>query len=475
MRALYDHDSEAIDIDADEISALYRPWPHQVKALNMLLSDAANRIITVWHRRAGKDLTAFNALWIKALRKRANYGYFFPYAKQGRAAIWNGITNDGISFREYIPNELIVDEHDTEMRIVLRNGSTIQFVGTDNIDSKMGFNFYGVVMSEYPLQNPIAWKLIEPILKMNGGFAWFPYTPRGRFNHGFTLYEAARRLQAKGEPWFAQLLSIDDTGLITDADLADVREQGTEEAIIRQEYYCDFMAENPWAYFAEDLQAARTEGRINTEVSYDPHQLVHTAWDFGISDMTSIWFYQQGRYGTWHMIDYAEDAGFGIQYYAKQLHERPYAYGTHLVPHDARQRDYTSGINKIQAASDLGFDFTVVDRTLKTDQIDSAHRMIPKCHFNENDAAAGIASLSGYERAWDSERKVYKNYPRHNWASHGADAFMTFCMGYTLIMDPDEEAQLPVRSAGLYNVRTLEPLETDTLPINQRRLAVGAR
>ena len=481
MISLYDHDLETDldldldqDLDHDEIRTLYEPWAHQLGAFNALLDDRANRIITVWHRRAGKDLTAFNALWIKALRKRANYGYFFPYAKQGRAALWHGITNDGISFRQYIPAELVVDEHDTEMRIVLVNGSTIQFVGTDNIDSKMGFNFYGVVMSEYPLQNPIAWKLIEPILKLNGGFAWFPYTPRGRFNHGFTLYEAAQRLQARGEPWFVERLAIDDTGLLTDDDLADVREQGTEEALIRQEYYCDFMAENPCAYFAADLQAARDSGRINTRVSWDPHQLVHTAWDFGISDMTAIWFYQQGPYGAWHFIDYLQDSGQGIQFYAKLLHERPYAYGTHLVPHDAKNRDYTSGINKIQAAYDLGLDFTVVDRTLKTDQIDSAHRLLPQCHINETDADEGLAALSGYERAWDDERKVYKNYPRHNWASHGADAFMTFCMGHTLIMGADEEAALPIASIGQYNVRTLAPIETSTIPVHQRRLAVGA-
>ena len=447
------------DLSEDEelVEALYKPWKHQVPALNALLSRECNRIVTVWHRRGGKDMTAFNGCWITASRVRGNYGYFFPFAKQGRAAIWNGITSDGISFRELIPNELVANEHDTDMRITLTNGSTIQFIGTDNIDSKMGYNFQGVVMSEYPLQNPLAWKLIEPILKLNGGWAWFPYTPRGKFNHGYTLYQAALELQAEGQPWFAQLLTIDDTGLLNDEDLYDVRKQGTEEAIIRQEYYCDWNAENPSAYFAHDLEMAREDGRINNLVRWDPNKLVHTAWDFGISDMTAIWFLQEGPYGTWYIIDYLEESGYGLNYYAKALHEKPYAYGTHLTPHDAKQRDWTTGISKEQAAADLDIAFTVVPRTPKTDQIDAAHRMITMCHFNSVEAEGGVGALNGYERQWDEANMVYKNTPKHNWASHGADAFMCFAMGHTLIYDEDD-GFFRQKAVGTFNARTMEPI-----------------
>ena len=460
-------DAQPIETDLESpelVEALYKPWPHQLPAFNALMRDEVNRVVTVWHRRGGKDLTAFNALWIKAMRRRANYGYFFPFAKQGRAAIWNGITNDGISFREYIPAELVANEHDTDMRITLTNGSTIQFIGTDNIDSKMGYNFHGVVMSEYPLQNPLAWKLIEPILKLNGGWAWFPYTPRGKFNHGYTLYEAAKRLQGRGEPWFAQLLTIDDTELLTDADLEDVREQGTEEAIIQQEYYCDFNAENPSAYFAHDLEAAREAGRINSAVCWDPNKLVHTAWDFGVSDMTAIWFLQEGQYGSWHIIDYLEESGYGLNFYAKQLHERPYAYGTHLVPHDAQNRDWTSGINKVDAARELDIDFTIVPRSNKTDQIDAAHRMIPLCHFNNVEGGPGVAALNGYERQWDEANQVYKNTPKHNWASHGADAYMCFAMGYDMVYNDEDEVYQRHRAVGTFNARTLEPIGQDYDP-----------
>lgn len=466
-----------LDEDGDAgyhlVESRFQPWGHQVPAFNALVSGQATRIVTVWHRRGGKDMTAFNALWIMASRKRGNYGYFFPFAKQGRAAIWNGITSDGVSFREYIPDALVSGEHDTDMRITLANGSTIQFIGTDNIDSKMGYNFLGVVMSEYPLQNPLAWQLIEPILKMNGGWAWFPYTPRGKFNHGYTLFEAAGKLQEAGDPWFVEKLTILDTGLLQDSDLADVRAQNTPESLIQQEYYCDFNAENPSAYFAHDMQKARDDGRINSYVIWDPNQLVHTFWDFGVADLTAIGFVQKGKYGTWNVIDYFEDSGHGINYYTKMLSEKPYSYGTHLVPHDAQQRDFTSGISKTEAAMQLGFEFSVVPRSSKIDQIDAAHRMIALTHFSDTNGQGCVAAISGYERKYDELNFTYLNVPKHNWASHGADAFMCFAMGCELIYDHEDIGNLRIRSVGDFNAMTMTPIGEDRYAYNLPTSAVA--
>ena len=41
--------------------------------------------------------------------------------------------------------------------------------------------------------------------------------------------------------------------------------------------------------------------------------------------------------------------------------------------------------------------------------------------------------LRAYRKEWDEGRGVWKDRPRHDVASHGADAFLTFaCSGYTL-------------------------------------------
>ena len=44
----------------------------------------------------------------------------------------------------------------------------------------------------------------------------------------------------------------------------------------------------------------------------------------------------------------------------------------------------------------------------------------------------GLRQLRAYRKEWDESRGVWKDRPRHDEASHGADAFPTFaCSGYT--------------------------------------------
>jgi hypothetical protein len=44
----------------------------------------------------------------------------------------------------------------------------------------------------------------------------------------------------------------------------------------------------------------------------------------------------------------------------------------------------------------------------------------------------GLRQLRAYRKEWDESRGVWKDRPRHDEASHGADAFITFaCSGYT--------------------------------------------
>jgi phage terminase large subunit len=45
------------------------------------------------------------------------------------------------------------------------------------------------------------------------------------------------------------------------------------------------------AYFGKQMQDAEAQGRI-TSVERLEDRPVHTAWDLGVSDYTSIWAYQ---------------------------------------------------------------------------------------------------------------------------------------------------------------------------------------
>jgi len=82
---------------------------------------------------------------------------------------------------------------------------------------------------------------MRPILKENGGWALFNSTPNGK-NHFFDMFNMAM----ENENWFCQKLTIDDTkdaegkAIVTQEDIAEERASGMDEAMIQQEYFCNF-------------------------------------------------------------------------------------------------------------------------------------------------------------------------------------------------------------------------------------------
>ena len=162
----------------------WSPWPHQMKAWDAIVVRNVKRNVLVWHRRAGKDQTALNALVVKAHERVGMYWYVFPEYKQGREIFWDGFRDDGRKFRDAFPECLVKRSRDDMMLMELKNGSMIKVIGTDNADSIVGPNPVGCIFSEFSLQSPAAWNLVRPILNANNGWAIFVYTPRGR-NHGY--------------------------------------------------------------------------------------------------------------------------------------------------------------------------------------------------------------------------------------------------------------------------------------------------
>jgi phage terminase large subunit len=268
------------------------------------------------------------------------YLYFYPTLRQGRKALWSNIDRDEMPYLDHFPTELIDGKpNETEMSVKFINGSRFQVIGTDSLDAAIGSNPIGCVFSEYSLQNPQAWNLMRPILRENGGWALFNYTPRGK-NHGWDLSEMAKR----ESDWFHQVLTIKDTRredgtpVVTNEDVEkDIRE-GMSRDLAEQEYYCSFEGYQEGSILGELMRAAREQGRI-CRVPYEPKLPVITAWDIGIDDSTSIWWLQVAPGGEIRAIDYHEDRGKGLDHYSTVIKGRGWPYDYHCMPHDIEVRE----------------------------------------------------------------------------------------------------------------------------------------
>lgn len=347
----------------------------------------------------------------------------FPTYAQAKKVLWDGRDREGFPFMAHIPREVVKHSNETELRKELVNGSAIQLIGTDNIDSVLGTNPIGCVFSEYAVQDPRAWDYIRPILRENGGWAIFDYTPRGK-NHGYQLYQ-----MAKANPeWFSELLTVQDTQAISVADIDKERREGMSEELIQQEYYCSFEGVQVGAYYGKQLQQAETEGRVG-KVSYETELGVETWWDLGIGDSTAIWFTQSaGR--EIRLIDYYEASGEGLAHYAKVLQSRPYVYSAHHAPHDIEVRELGSGRSRKEVAQNLGIVFQVVPNISIEDGIEASRSILGRCWFDREKTQRGLNALASYHKAYDDKLHDWKSYPHHDWSSHAADAFRYLAVGH---------------------------------------------
>jgi len=442
---------------------MYSPRSYQhdfLKAFWPILNnwDAApiKRGILVWHRRAGKDLTALNFCERAMMTRSGTYFHFLPTYTQAKKIIWDGKDRAGKPFLSYFNEAMFAHEpHQTELKITYRPtdrapfGSTYQLIGGDNIDSIVGTNPVGCIFSEYPLMNPKAWDLVRPILRENGGWALFVFTPRGK-NHAFKLWD-----ETKDSPrWYRSLLGVKDTerdadgepggAVVTEEDVNDERLSGMSEELVQQEFYCSFEGAMEGAYYAHQMAMADKEGRIGV-CAYDPEFPVDTAWDLGMDDETVIWFTQQVAPNRLHVIDYLAAAGHGLDWYATELRRRPYQYGQHFAPHDIKVKEWGTGNTRLQTAARLGIHFQPQPKLAVEDGIESARRLIPLCFFDAEKCEKGIDALKSYRREKDEKLGTFKNTPVHDWASHPADAFRVRAVAWSSSMAANPESWAATR------------------------------
>ena len=426
-----------------EVRISLKARPYQQPLIDWF-RGGGKRAACVWHRRAGKDEVALHWTAVSAARKPAVYWHMLPQAEQARKAIWDAVNPHTGKRRldEVWPEAFIASKREDIMQLKLRNGAIWQVVGSDNYNSLIGSPPYGVVFSEWAVADPMAWDYIRPILAENGGWAIWPYTPRGQ-NHGYDLFEAARRNPA----WFCERLSIEDTGAIPMSVVDEERASGALEELIKQEYWCSFVAPNSGSYYGQQMNDAEQEGRV---LAIKPSSVVGvtTAWDLGIGDTTAIWFAQVVGMEV-HLIDYLCAAGQPLEYYVRELEKRAetmgYRYVEHLLPHDAEARELGTGVTRIETlrALNLKGPLRIVDRHRVEDGINAARVMLPHCWFDEERCKDGIKALRSYRRAYDDKARTFSHRPLHDWASNGSDSFRYLSMG----LRPQDARRREVRHA----------------------------
>lgn len=408
----------------------------------------------VCHRRAGKTVACVAELVLSALfctKPDGRYAYVCPQFNQAKDVAWMYIKR----LTADIPG---IQYNESELRADLPNGARIRLYGADNPDRLRGLYLDGVVLDEFADMRSSVWgEVIRPMLADRKGWAVFIGTPKGH-NDFYRSWLYAKQ----ADDWFALMLKASDSGLIDAAELVDAARGMTDDQY-EQEFQCSFEAAIAGAYYAKDIVDAQI-----TDVALDAELPVFTAWDIGYSDDTAIWFYQVAR-GEIHVIDYYAANGHGVEHYVDVLNERGYNYAKLgdkpflWLPHDARAKTFASGGKSSQEQFyKLGYASRIVPELSLQDGVQALRMALPRMWFDAEKCKDGIEALKLYRREWDSDKKVFRDKPLHDWTSHAADAarYMALAWQEAKTKEEPEETRWAARgtSRGTIQTATLDEL-----------------
>lgn len=181
------------------------------------------------------------------------------------------------------------------------------------------------------------------------------------------------------------------------------------------------------AIYADEIKKVLKEGRRG-KVPYDASKPVHTFWDLGHDDYTTIWFGQQiGVY--YNFINYYQDRLKKIPFYLEYMDKLGYSYGLHYLPHDADNETLASRSVAKLVRDKYPKSVRVVPRVKKkVHGIRAARIVFDLCNFDEENTADGWQCLCNYQYEVDEETGTFSKEPKHNEFSHGADGFQTFAL-----------------------------------------------
>lgn len=383
---------------------------------------------------------------------------------------------------------LVYPKTDSASELMLSNNSSIR-VGTSLRSGTMQYlhiSEYGKLCAKYPEKaREVRTGALNTI--QAGQVVFIESTAEGQEGHFYDICEKAQTQQRTGAkltsldfkfhffPWWqAPEYRIDPDGVeIPDgmAKLFDQLEQQgikldaaqkawyvkkaeTQQGDMKREYPSTpreaFEASVEGAYYGALMEAAEGQGRIGKFPAIKDFP-VHTAWDIGRGDYTSIWFWQR-MLGRVRLVGFLQNSGEGMPYYAtevKKLYaERGWSRkgATDYVPHDARVTEWGSDKSRIEQMVGAGLKPFIATEMDVDDGINAVRALIPICEFDSEACAEGIKVLKNYRKEWDEDRGAWRDRPRHDWASHGADAFRYLAAAHRDLSPPKEEKSKKVNT-----------------------------
>lgn len=306
---------------------------------------------------------------------------------------------------------------DTEIRGL--NGSQFLFAGLRQQDVGKIKSFEGVDIcwvEEAQTVTKRSWDILVPTIRKERSEIWVSFNPELDVDETYRRFVISPppgalvvKIGWQDNPWFPQTLDLERRHLLK-----------VDPEAYRNVWEGEPRTTVEGAIYRHEIPKLIEERRI-CRVPYDPMLKVHTVWDLGWNDQTSIIFAQRLR-GEVRIIDYLEDSHRTLSDYVRELEAKKYRWGTDFLPHDAAAKDVKGGKSAEEIVRNLGRSVQIVPNLGVEEGIKQARLMFPRCYFDEERTGRLVECLRRYRR------RIHQTTgepmaPEHDEFSHGADAF----------------------------------------------------
>jgi len=236
--------------------------------------NARNRFrVLVAGRRFGKSYLSCIELLRGAIeRPGETYFYAAPTYRMAKDIAWKVL-------KKLVPKSWIKSKNETDLKLELVNGSTIELKGTENAMALRGRSLAGVVLDEAAFMDSEVWfEVIRPALADKQGWALFISTPSGTASWFYDLWCYCEQGDPDWKRW--QFTTIEGDN-VPAAEIEAARAQ-LDPRTFRQEFEASF--ENLTGLVANSFSDANI-----SELARDiPILPLHIGVDFNVDPMSGV-------------------------------------------------------------------------------------------------------------------------------------------------------------------------------------------
>lgn len=248
--------------------------------------DSPQRFRTVIAgRRFGKTHLAIRELCRFARLPEQEVWYVAPTYRQAKMITWKKLRKKLVDLR------WAKKINETELSILLKNGTTISLKGADNYDSLRGIGLNFLVLDEFADIDSEAWyETLRPTLADKMGSALFIGTPKG-LNWAHDIYKLAEEYP---DEWASFQFTTIDGGNVKAEEIEAAR-RSLDERTFRQEFLATFETFSGRIYYAFDrgYNLKAWEGELPQEL--------HIGVDFNVDPISAVVASKIGQ--TLHIVD----------------------------------------------------------------------------------------------------------------------------------------------------------------------------